>query len=105
MQNIESHIHEILSGETQSLALDFVAFLLANGMQFERSTTDYWANKLYWYVKFHDEFVGFILINGYGSLGGEPSRKAGLSGLTTTILNFLQIFRWTSMLKKSRLSM
>ena len=70
-QKIEKHIFKILSGEAQKNALDFVAFLRANDMQFERSTTNYWADKLYWYVKFQDEFVGFILINGYGAVGDE----------------------------------
>ena len=70
-QNIESFIGEVLTEDVQKNALDFIAFLKANNMQFERSTTDYWADKLYWYVKFRDEFVGFILINGYGSVGDE----------------------------------
>ena len=70
-QHIEDHILEHLNGDAQKLALDFVAYLKTQDMQFERSTTDYWADKLYWYVKFQDEFVGFILINGYGSVGDE----------------------------------
>ena len=68
---IEKKIKEILSGDAQKNALDFAAFLRENDMQFERSTTNYWADKLYWYVKFQDEFVGFILVNGYGSVGDD----------------------------------
>ena len=70
-QKIEDFIGKVLSDDAQKNALDFVAFLIANGMQFERSTTDYWADKRYWYVKFQDEFVCFILINGYGSVADE----------------------------------
>ena len=68
---IEEKIKEILNGDAQKNALDFAAFLRANDMQFERSTTNYWADKLYWYVKFQDEFVGFILVNGYGTVGDD----------------------------------
>lgn len=70
-QNMESHINEVLVDEAQKNALDFVQYLRANDMQFERSTTDYWKDKLYWYVKYQNEFAGFILINGYGSVGDE----------------------------------
>jgi hypothetical protein len=69
--SIENCITEVLAEQAQSNALDFVAFLTTQDMQFERSTTDYWADKYYWYVKYQDEFVGFILINGYGSVGDE----------------------------------
>ena len=70
-QRIEDFIVKILSGGEKKNAIDFVEFLRANNMQFERSTTNYWADKLYWYVKFQDEFVGFILVNGYCSVGDE----------------------------------
>ena len=70
-QQIENYVTDILSDDAQKNALDFVAFLRTNDMQFERSTTNYWADKLYWYVKFQNEFVGFILVNGYGSVGDE----------------------------------
>lgn len=70
-QKIENHINEVLAGNAQKLALDFVTYLRAQEMQFERSTTDYWKDKLYWYIKYQNEFVGFILINGYGSVGDK----------------------------------
>lgn len=70
-QKIENHINDVLAGDAQKLALDFIAYLRTQEMQFVRSTTDYWAEKLYWYVKFRDMFVGFILINGFGSVGDE----------------------------------
>jgi hypothetical protein len=68
---IESHITETLADDAQKRALDFVVFLRNSDMQFERSTTDYWADKLYWYIKYQNEIVGFILINGYGSIGDK----------------------------------
>jgi DNA-binding transcriptional MerR regulator len=67
----EITIRTVLTGETQALTLDFVAHLRSLGAEFERSTTDYWANKLYWYIKYRNEFVGFILINGYGDVGDK----------------------------------
>ena len=70
-RKMEHYIEKILAGEARQNALDFVAYLRANDTKFERSTTNYWADKLYWYVKFQDEFIGFILINGYGSVGDE----------------------------------
>ena len=70
-QKIEDFINDALYDDAQKIALDFVAFLRANDMQFERSATNYWADKLYWYMKFQDEFVGFILVNGYGSVGDD----------------------------------
>ncbi|GHU35604.1 hypothetical protein FACS1894105_04620 [Clostridia bacterium] len=68
---LETTVTETLTGSDQKNALDFISFLTAQDMQFERSTTDYWADKLYWYIKSRDEFVGYILINGYGSVGDE----------------------------------
>ena len=70
-EKIEDAICEILTDKAQKNALDFVAFLRKNDLQFERSTTDYWADKLYWYVNFKGAFVGFVLINGYGLMGDE----------------------------------
>ena len=70
-RRIEDFIVEVLSYDARKNALDFVAYLRAGDMQFERSTTSYWADKLYWYVKYQDEFVGFILVNGYGLVGDE----------------------------------
>lgn len=70
-QQIESFVNEYLADDAKQNVLDFVAFLRAQDMQFERSATDYWCDKLYWYVTYQNEFVGFILINGYGSIGDE----------------------------------
>ena len=70
-QTIESHINNSLIGEAVKNALDFVAYLEDQDMQFELSTTDYWLNKQYWYVKYQNEFVGFILINGNNPVRDE----------------------------------
>jgi hypothetical protein len=66
-QKIEDFIGEVLTGDAQKLALDFVACLRAQEMQFERGT-GYWEDKRYWTIKYKDEYVCFILVNGYGSV-------------------------------------
>ena len=64
---IEQHIHEALAGNAQRLALDFAAYLRNQGMQFERGT-GYWEDKRYWYVKYKETYVCFILVNGFGAV-------------------------------------
>ena len=64
-QQIESCIEQQLSGETKELALDFVSYLAANGMQMER-IGGYWENQHYYGAKYRNEYVCFILINGTG---------------------------------------
>lgn len=64
-QTIETHINDALTGDTQKLALDFVAFLKAQEMQFERGT-GYWADKRYWMISYKAEYVCFISVNGFG---------------------------------------
>lgn len=63
---IENHIVDVLTGEAQRNALDFIAFLRANEMQFERGK-GYWEDKLYWIIKQKDKYVCFILINSGGN--------------------------------------
>lgn len=60
--NIDHYITAKLNGDAGQNALNLVAHLTSQGMSFERGT-GYWEDKLYWYVKFNDEFVCFILIN------------------------------------------
>ena len=74
---IENSINEVLVDEARENALDFIAFLKEINMQFERSTTDYWKDKLYWYIKFQNEGVGYILINGYGDCVGDKTESEG----------------------------
>lgn len=65
-QKIENIIGEVLTGEAQKNALEFVAYLRANEMLFERGN-GYWENQLYWLIKYKNEYVCFILINGTGT--------------------------------------
>lgn len=59
---IENNIEDVLRGDARKKALEFAAFLRANEMQFERGK-GYWEDKLYWLIKYKDEYVCFILIN------------------------------------------
>ncbi|MHC1696047.1 MAG: hypothetical protein AB9835_12435 [Eubacteriales bacterium] len=70
-QDIKNHINNSLTEEGITYALDLIAYLESQDMQFELSKTDYWRDKQYWYVKYHDEFIGFILINGYAPVKDE----------------------------------
>jgi len=60
-QKIEEIIGEVLTGDVQKNALEFVAYLRANEILFERGK-GYWENKYYWLIKFKNEYVCFILI-------------------------------------------
>ncbi len=66
-QKIENHINDVLTGDAQKLALEFVTCLRVQEMQFERGT-GYWEDKRYWMIKYKDKYVCFILVNGYGSV-------------------------------------
>ncbi|MGN0523527.1 MAG: YdcF family protein [Eubacterium sp.] len=46
-------------------AIDLLSFLIDNNMTFERAG-GYWENQSYWYVKYNNEFVCYILFNGTG---------------------------------------
>jgi len=59
---IEAYIKKMFIGNDLQNALEFVAFLRENGMIFERGT-GYWADKLYWMIKYHNGYVCFILID------------------------------------------
>ena len=64
-QIIESVIDEVLIGNAKNNALEFVAYLRENEMQFHRDKNGYWKDKLYWWIKCKEEYFCFILINGY----------------------------------------
>jgi hypothetical protein len=66
-QKIENHINDVLANDAQKLALDFVACLRAQEMQFVKGA-GYWKDKRYWAIKYKDEYVCFVLVNGYGSV-------------------------------------
>ena len=60
---IEDIISEVLPDDIQKNALDFVNYLWANNMMFERGS-GYWDDKYYWMVKYEDVYVCFILFGG-----------------------------------------
>jgi len=64
-QKIENFIIEYLDGDTQKNALEFVAYLRRNEIQFYRDKNGYWEDKFYWWIKYKEEYFCFILINGY----------------------------------------
>ena len=61
--HIDGAINKILTAGAQKNALDFVEYLLANDMIFERGK-GYWEDKYYYMIKYKDEYVCFILIGG-----------------------------------------
>lgn len=63
VSNAESII--ISDKQLDKIAIDFISFLADNGMTFERAG-GYWKNQSYWYIKYNDEFVCYILFNGVG---------------------------------------
>jgi hypothetical protein len=65
-QTINNHIIEILAGDARENALEFTSYLRASEMQFERGK-GYWKNQRYWMIKYKNEYVCFILINGSGA--------------------------------------
>ena len=66
-QKIEFFINNLLSNEARKNALDFIAYLRANEMLFERGE-GYWADKLYWMISYRGKYVCFVLI-------GDPDTK------------------------------
>ncbi len=63
---IENAILQELTGDDQKKTLDFVVFLCLNEMEFIRGD-GYWSNQFYWMIKFKEQYVCFILINGTGA--------------------------------------
>lgn len=51
--------------ELDKIIIDLFDFFINNSMSFERAG-GYWENQFYWYVKYNNEFVCFILFNGTG---------------------------------------
>jgi hypothetical protein len=62
-QRIENSIDEVLIGDAKKNALEFIAYLRAGEMLFERGK-GYWEDKLYWMIKYNGEYVCFLLFNG-----------------------------------------
>ena len=62
-EQMEAFIDEVLFDDAQRNALDFAAYLKANHLLAERGK-GYWENQLYWLIKYENEHVCFILIEG-----------------------------------------
>ncbi|MBT3276114.1 MAG: hypothetical protein HN368_23400 [Spirochaetales bacterium] len=63
-QRIEDFVVEVLIGDVQKNALEFIEYLRANRMLFERWRKGFWENKLYWVIKLNNKYVCFVLVNG-----------------------------------------
>lgn len=59
---IEDYINESLIGEAKAVALDYVAFLRANDVEFYKDNSPCWKEKIYYWLKFKDKFVGYISV-------------------------------------------
>jgi hypothetical protein len=70
-QIIEDYINEFLTGMHKKNALEFVSYLKANDMLFEKSG-GYWEDKLYWGIKYKNEYVCNILIGSEEKPGSGP---------------------------------
>ena len=65
-QNMEYVIKEALTGEIKKNALEFAAFIKENEISCVRdTTTDYWADKIYFVCNYKDQSVCYISINEY----------------------------------------
>lgn len=61
-KQLEEYIKENLIGETQITALEFVAFLRSNNIEFYKDNSSCWKDKIYYWLKFKNECVAFIAI-------------------------------------------
>ncbi len=61
-KQIEDYINENLIDEAKAVALEFVAFLRNNNIQFYKDNGSYWKDKIYYWLKFKGECVAFIVI-------------------------------------------
>ncbi|MHB8963489.1 MAG: hypothetical protein ACYC5K_10090, partial [Saccharofermentanales bacterium] len=62
-QKIEDFIGEVLTGDARKNASAFFEYLMESGLQFDRGI-GYWEDKLYWMIKYLNEYVCFVLITG-----------------------------------------
>lgn len=61
-KQIEEYIKENLIGKAQVTALEFVAFLRSNNIEFYKDKGSCWKDKIYYWLKFKNECVAFIAI-------------------------------------------
>jgi len=70
-QTIENSISEFLTEMQRKNALEFVAYLKKNDMLFEKAG-GYWEDKPYWYIKYNEKYVCYILIGSEEKPGPGP---------------------------------
>ena len=68
---IEDFINKYLTGTHRKNAMEFVEYLKTGNMLFEKGK-GYWEAKLYWYIKYKNEYVCYILIGSEEKPGPGP---------------------------------
>lgn len=61
-KQIEAYICETLTGEAKATALEFIAFLKSNSIEFYRDNGPCWKDKIYYWLKYKDKYVAFIAV-------------------------------------------
>lgn len=61
-KQIDNYISEVLNGEALENALAFIAYLRASGVVFGLHDVGWWEGKLYWWLKYKDETVFYVLV-------------------------------------------
>lgn len=62
-KQIENFVEENITGQSKQVALDFIAFLRKNKVEFYKDDNGYWKDKLYFWVKLGEACLCFIAIN------------------------------------------
>ena len=70
-QEIENFISKFLTEINKKNALEFITYLGKNDMLFEKAG-GYWKDKLYWYIKYNNKYVCYILIGSEEKPGPGP---------------------------------
>lgn len=61
-KQIEAYICENLTSEAKETALEFIAFLRANGIEFYKDNGPCWKDKIYYWLKYKGKCVAFIAV-------------------------------------------
>lgn len=64
-ERIKEIINDTFPQYLKDNTLDFLSYLNSNSFEFER-LSGYWKNQFYWAVKYSNEYVCYILLNGSG---------------------------------------
>lgn len=62
LMKIEDYINENLIDDAKAPALEFVSFLRNINIEFYKDNGSCWKDKIYYHLKFKDEFVGFVAV-------------------------------------------